>query len=76
MPCSSWASDLGGSEDRTSLVQQIADALAVRLDYTKPDRSLAAVARDFQALQGRNALITALREEVAKAKASPAPSTN
>ena len=65
--------DLGGSEDRTSLVQQIADALAVRLDYTKPDRSLAAVARDFQALQGRNALITALREEVAKGKRQPAP---
>ena len=66
-------SDLGRSENRTSLVQQIADALAVRLDYTKPDRSLAAVARDFQALQGRNALISALREEVNRSQGQPGP---
>ncbi len=65
--------DLGGREDRASLVQEIAHALAVRLDYTKPDRSLAAVARDFQALQGRNALISALREEVARSQGQPGP---
>lgn len=66
-------SDLGSRENRSTLVQQIAEALAQRIDYAKPDRSLAAVARDFQAMQGRNALVAALREEVARSAAQPAP---
>ena len=43
--------------------EQIADALAARIAYQRADRSLPAVARDFEVLQGRRALITALREE-------------
>lgn len=43
--------------------EQIADALAARIDYQRADRSLPAVARDFEVLQGRRALIAALREE-------------
>lgn len=43
--------------------EQIADALAARIDYQRTDRSLPAVARDFEVLQGRRALIAALRKE-------------
>ncbi len=43
--------------------EQIADALAARIDYQRADRSLPAVARDFEVLRGRRALIAALREE-------------
>lgn len=65
--------DLGSSQDSSPLVNQIADALALRIDYAKPDRTLAAIARDFQAMQGRNALILALREELAKVQGQPSP---
>ena len=65
--------DLGSSQDSSPLVNQIADALALRINYAKPDRSLAAIARDFQAMQGRNALILALREELAKSQGQPSP---
>ena len=51
-------------ESQPSVAQQIADALALRIEYGRPDRSLPAVARDFQVLQGRNALIQALRDEL------------
>lgn len=56
-----------------SIVAQIADALAARIDYQKEDRSLEAVARDFQALNGRPALVRALVEEVEKLGVQPAP---
>ncbi len=52
--------------DHLPLVQQIADALAARIQYQRPDRSLPAVARDYEVLRGRNALILALREELEK----------
>ncbi len=54
-------------------IEQIADALAARIEYQRPDRSLSAVARDFEVLKGRNALITALREELRKLQAAPDP---
>ncbi|GAB4568296.1 MAG: hypothetical protein Kow0047_21070 [Anaerolineae bacterium] len=54
-------------------VQQIADALAERIRYTRPDRSLPAVARDFEVLQGRAALIMALREELERLGGEPGP---
>ncbi|GAB4579555.1 MAG: hypothetical protein Fur0022_22930 [Anaerolineales bacterium] len=47
-------------------IEQIAEALAARIEYQRPDRSLSAVARDYEILKGRNALITALREETRK----------
>jgi hypothetical protein len=52
--------------DQPPAVQQIADSLAERIQYQRPDRSLPAVARDFEVLRGRNALILALREELEK----------
>jgi type II secretory pathway predicted ATPase ExeA len=52
--------------DRPSLVQQIADALAMRIAYDRPSRDLAAVARDFEVLHGRNALVLAVREALEK----------
>ncbi len=54
-------------------VRQIADSLAERIDYRRADRSLSAVARDFEVLKGRNALIAALREELRKHHAQPGP---
>ncbi len=56
-----------------SAVQQIADALAARIQYRRPDRSLPAVARDFQVLRGRDALILALREELERLSSQPGP---
>lgn len=49
-----------------SPLQQIADSLAERITYERPDRSLPAVARDFELLKGRNELIMALREALEK----------
>ena len=55
-------------------VEQIAESLAARIEYQRPDRSLSAVARDFEVLKGRNALVSALREEIRKLQASrPGP---
>ncbi|HNB54654.1 MAG TPA: SIR2 family protein, partial [Anaerolineales bacterium] len=55
-------------------VEQIASSLAARIEYQRPDRSLSAVARDFEVLKGRNALVTALREEIRKLQATrPGP---
>lgn len=51
-------------QDQLPAVQRLAEALAGRIDYQRSDRSLAAVARDFEVLHGRNALILALREEL------------
>ncbi|MFQ5856960.1 MAG: SIR2 family protein, partial [Anaerolineae bacterium] len=59
--------------DQPPAVQQIADALAARIQYQRPDRSLPAVARDFEVLQGRSALILALREELERLGSQPAP---
>lgn len=61
--------ELGG----TSILEQIAEALATRINYQRPDRSLPAVARDFEALRGRAALLRALQEEVEKLGTRPAP---
>jgi len=52
--------------DQPPAVQQIADALAARIQYQRPDRSLPAVAQVFEVTQDRNALIMALREELEK----------
>lgn len=53
-----------GDGDRPETLDQVAEALAQRIDYRRPDRSLPAVARDFEILQGRRALIQALKEEI------------
>jgi|GEM_PF-951847 len=66
-------SQLGAGGGRTPIIEQIADALATRIDYTRPDRSLPAVARDYEVLQGRPALILALREELARLQTGPDP---
>jgi hypothetical protein len=52
--------------DQPPAVQHIAEALAERIQYQRPDRSLPAVARDFEVLRGRQALVLALREELDK----------
>ena len=63
-----------GSDGTTSpVVEQIADALAARIDYRRADRTLPAVARDYEVLQGRPALILALREELARLQVGPNP---
>ena len=59
-------SQLAADGADASVVQQIADALAARIDYKRADRTLPAVARDFEVLQGRAALILTLREELAR----------
>ena len=41
---------LGAGGDNSPIVQQIADALATRIDYQRTDRSLPAVARDYEVL--------------------------
>ncbi|MGB4977876.1 MAG: SIR2 family protein, partial [Anaerolineae bacterium] len=41
---------------------QITELLAQQIGYDRPDRSLAAVARDFEALRGRQPLVQALRD--------------
>lgn len=64
-------SELSAGGQREPLVRRMAEALARRIDYAKPDRSLPAVARDFQALQGRNALLMALREEMERSAGRP-----
>ncbi|RLT39591.1 MAG: hypothetical protein DWI57_09995 [Chloroflexi bacterium] len=64
---------LGAGGDNSPIVQQIADALATRIDYQRTDRSLPAVARDYEVLQGRPALILALREELARLQTGPDP---
>ncbi len=63
------------SSDATSApaVEQIAEALAARINYQRADRSLPAVARDYEVLQGRPALILALREELARQQVGPNP---
>lgn len=56
-----------------SMVQQIAEALARRIDYQRSDRSLSAVACDFEVLHGRQALIQALMDELQKLDREPSP---
>ncbi|MGD2176786.1 MAG: SIR2 family protein, partial [Anaerolineae bacterium] len=59
--------------DEHPLVRRIADALAARIQYERPDRSLPAVARDFQVQHERAGLIVALREELERLGGQPAP---
>ncbi|MFZ1752732.1 MAG: SIR2 family protein, partial [Caldilineaceae bacterium] len=64
-------SQLGADSEHPPVVERIADALAARIDYKRADRSLPAVARDYEVLQGRAALILALREELARQQSGP-----
>ncbi len=66
-------SQLGDGDPGLSTIQQIADALAERINYKRADRSLPAVARDYEVLQGRAALILALREKLAQLQTGPNP---
>ncbi len=66
-------SQLGSEGNAASMVEQIAEALAARINYQRTDRSLPAVARDYEVLQGRSALILALREELARLQVGPSP---
>ncbi len=65
--------DLRRGSDESPLVQQLADALAARIDYQRAERHLPAVARDFQTLKGRHALIEVLQEELERLGTEPAP---
>ncbi len=73
--------ELRQGQDQPPLMQQIADALAARIGtdapagrlYQQPQRNLPTVARDFEVLQGRPALILALREELEKLASRPDP---
>jgi hypothetical protein len=66
-------SQLDSEGATASMVEQIAEALAARINYQRTDRSLPAVARDYEVLQGRPALILALREELARLQIGPSP---
>lgn len=66
-------SQLDSDGTTSSMVEEIAEALAARINYTRTDRSLPAVARDYEVLQGRPALILALREELARLQTGPSP---
>jgi len=50
---------------------QIAELLAQQISYDRPDRSLTAVARDFQALRGRQPLVQALRDALRQLALQP-----
>lgn len=73
--------DLRQQQDQPSLIQQIAEALAARIrpdaqsrpPSQQPPRELPRVARDFEVLQGRPALVLALREELEKLANQPDP---
>ena len=54
-------------------IEQLAETLAAQIDYQRPDRSLPAIARDYEILRGRNELVLALREELNKADRTPLP---
>ena len=64
---------LGSDGIVAPVVEQIAEALASRINYQRADRTLPAVARDYEVLQGRPALILALREELARLQVGPDP---
>ncbi|WP_141610258.1 nSTAND1 domain-containing NTPase [Litorilinea aerophila] len=63
---------LGQDPERPPLLDRLAEALAARIDYQRPDRSLPAVARDFEVLLGRSALLQALAEELERLEQEPA----
>jgi hypothetical protein len=63
--------DLRQTADGLPAITQISEALASQIDYERTDRSLPAVARDYEIIKGRNALITALREASAKLGKKP-----
>ncbi|WP_423224595.1 SIR2 family protein [Candidatus Amarolinea aalborgensis] len=50
---------------------QIAELLAQQISYDRPDRSLTAVARDFEALRGRQPLVQALRDALRQLALQP-----
>ena len=66
-------SGLRYEQNQQPSINKIAQALAERIAYHRSDRSLSAVARDFEVQHGRRALIFALREELAKFPRQPAP---
>ncbi|MGB0386531.1 MAG: SIR2 family protein [Ardenticatenaceae bacterium] len=66
-------SGLRYAQDEEPSIDQIAEGLAERIAYQRSDRSLPAVARDFEVQHGRHALISALREELGKLPRQPAP---
>jgi hypothetical protein len=58
--------------DTASLpLTQIAELLAQQISYDRPDRSLTAVARDFEALRGRQPLVQALRDALRQLALQP-----
>jgi len=59
--------------DQLHSTDQIAAALAQRIDYQRADRSLHAVARDYEVLRGRRELVLALRAELEKLGSQPSP---
>lgn len=65
-------SELRRELGETSLMEQIADALARRIDYRQPERSLPQVAQDYETLLGRAALVQALKEEIERLEGTPA----
>jgi hypothetical protein len=58
--------NLRHAAERQPIIQQVAEALAAHIRYSRPNRSLPAVARDYEVLQGRNALLVAVQEELAR----------
>ena len=63
--------NLRATRAEETLLQRVTDALAAQVDYKRPDRTLAAVARDVEALQGRPALLLALQEVVKQLDNTP-----
>jgi hypothetical protein len=59
--------------DQPLFIDQIAEALAVQIDYKREDRSLSAVARDFEVLRGRRELVLAIRETMENLGARSTP---
>jgi hypothetical protein len=55
-------SSVDASLEEVSLVEEIAETLAQRIDYRRSDRSLPAVAQDFETLKGRQELVSAILE--------------
>lgn len=65
--------NLRASAAEPTLLQRVTDTLATQVQYDRADRSLAAVARDVETLQGRTALHLALREVVNALDNAPGP---
>ncbi len=61
------------SADQPLFIDQIAESLAAQIDYKREDRSLSAVARDYEVLRGRRELVVAVREAVEKLGVAASP---